>query len=79
MKAGTIMYWNSGTPAYQKMDDEDFGVWKSLEVDLDKPLEKRYGWKWTDSQVLEYYSPIAYFHNEDEKRIHLCRLRSKYM
>jgi hypothetical protein len=28
---GTKMFWPDGTPAYEKLNDEDFGLWVSLD------------------------------------------------
>ncbi len=62
MKSGTQMFWkSSGKLAYEKVGDEDFDWWRSHEYDLDKSLKDRYGFKWTDAQVLEYYIPIMTF------------------
>ncbi len=84
-KTGTKMYWKStNQPAYEKLDNEDFGTWVSLDskylvremidgemVDVvypesDKPLYRngqlnRFGFKWTDQQVYDYYKGIMNF------------------
>lgn len=59
---GTRMLWlYNGLPAYEKIDNEDWGHWHSLEYDLDKPLDKRYGWRWTDQQVCDYFKSFMQF------------------
>jgi len=85
-KRGTKMYWKStGVPAYEKVDDDEFGWWVSLtstyvvtkmvngeKVDevrpeSEKPLYKadkslnRFGFRWTDKQVEEYYKDMMNF------------------
>lgn len=61
---GTKMYWKgSGLPAYEKADGDEWGWWRSLEYNLDKPLNERWGWKWTDTQVFDYYNGIMNFKN----------------
>ena len=96
-KRGDSMYWKkSGWSAWEKLDDNDFGWWVSLdstfpvrketvnpatgqtEVDheahweTEKPLYKkndkgedtelnRFGFRWTDNQVYEYYKGIMKF------------------
>ena len=58
----TVMTWkHSGKPAYQKIDGEEWGNWRSLEYDLQEPLDKRWGWKWTDQQVYDWYKNMMYF------------------
>jgi hypothetical protein len=63
MKKGTTMFWKKdGTPAYEKQGDADFCLWTSCEPEeLLKPVEKRYGWKWTDELVKNYYSSFMDF------------------
>lgn len=89
---GTKMFWrNTGKPAFEKLDNEEWGWWVSLdstylverevtdpvtkkvykEYDLkhesEKPLYNkegrlnRYGFKWTDKQVLEHYRTFMTF------------------
>jgi len=84
-KGTKMLYKSDNTPAYEKLDDEDFGLWVTLnskylvevkkgkDVDnelrpeSDKPLYdrnkrlNRFGWRWTDEQVLNYYKNIMYF------------------
>jgi hypothetical protein len=95
---GTKMFWPDGRPAYEKLDDEDFGTWVSLcstyvvermeeyseyvpamskEVvkkikvhetrpESEKPLYNesgklnRFGFKWTDKQVKEYFTFMSF-------------------
>lgn len=60
--SNTTMTWkHSGKLAYQKLDSDEWGNWRSLEYDLDKPLKDRWGWRWTDNQVYEYYKNIMEF------------------
>jgi len=86
-KKGTRMFWKKDcTPAYMKLDDEDFGWWVALDSNYlvevkegnkvvghdlkpesDKPLYdrngrlNRYGWRWTDEQVWDYYKDLMFF------------------
>jgi len=84
-KLGTKLYWKtSNQPAYEKLDDEDFGTWVSLDskylvremvddemVDVlhsesEKPLYRdgrlnRFGFRWTDQQVYDYYKSFMNF------------------
>ena len=59
---GDQMVWkNTNKPAYEKVDDDEFGAWKSLEYKLDKPLDNRYGFKWTDQQTYDYFKNMMNF------------------
>lgn len=58
----TVMVWKeTGKDAYQKIDSDEWGNWRSLQYDLDKPLNKRFGFKWIDQQVFDYYNSIMDF------------------
>jgi hypothetical protein len=52
---GTQLHFKDGTPAYEKVDDEAWGNWRSLMSELDKPLNDRTGFKYPDEQVFEKY------------------------
>jgi hypothetical protein len=55
---GTIMRWKiSKIPAYQKIDNDEFGSWRGLDNPY-KPLDQNHGWKWTDEMVEQYYKGI---------------------
>lgn len=60
---GTKMYWKKdGKPAYEKQEGNDFGLWLSLdEKQLKLPVEKRFGFKWDDQGVYDYYNGIMTF------------------
>ena len=58
-----MMVWkNTNKAAYMKIDDDEFGSWRSMEYNIDKPLEERWGWRWTDEQVYQFYNPIMIFY-----------------
>jgi len=96
-KKGDKLVWkNSGVPAYEKLDNEDFGLWVSLDSkylvpqpkfedgkpvlgkdgkqvfedvlrpETEKPVEKRFGFKWTDAQVFEYYKGMMNFERVED-------------
>jgi hypothetical protein len=87
-KKGTKMYWkNSNLPAFEKLGDNEFDWWVSLDskylvekinpltnekeyeqkLETEKPLYNkegrlnRFGFKWTDQQVFDYYRNIMNF------------------
>lgn len=79
-RKGDKMFWkNSNTPAYEKVGDNDFDWWVSLDSkylvetvhelrpETEKPLYRkdgtlnRFGFKWTDDQVYEYYKSFMNF------------------
>ena len=69
MKKGTIMAWkDTGIHAYEKIDDLEWGSWRSLEYELERPIERRTGFKWPDNQVIEYYSSIMKFINPENEK-----------
>lgn len=56
MKKGTTMTWKNGKPAFVKLGDDFCDWWECLsDVEQAKEKEKRYRFKWTDTQVLEWY------------------------